>query len=647
MQTAKSAWGTNCLEPPAEPSSTPLNRDLCLYTFNYLDHGLAIKSGLTWNSLFTLYVQDYGTWFAITPENRYETKVADTPGLQWLTPARPLNPLPVQTYMRNLYEPGLMARLIDCNVVNRCAAAFKPLPNLSTLNWVLPSVSITRVKPGQEANTLDVTVEAKVGAYVSPRGVRTSSGIYDLQLFRNGKLVGQLPGARVVEEPNAAQSPATAACPWRPANRLAVGSGTLGCRDINWAVNPNARLEKTFTVAIASDPAADNIFSAYAFNEDRVKGDTFTYPNLTPRTPGPSDNQQIQQERADVSRARVGWSRRAPRAYVLAIGINAYDNRSWSLNFATTDAETIATRLRETGRLPGYSDVRTLALLAQADAGPDQPRATKTNICFALQLLARPTADAKPPDCDPRHPNTPNPLRGRGFEPASPDDVVVISFSGHGWAEESNQFYLVPSDGRMDAAGRAPDPQSLISSMDLTNWLRDVDAGESAIIIDACHAAASVATAGFKPGPFGDAGLGQLSFDKGIRILTAAQADGLAMEDPGLRQGLLTYALVREGLGDPDPQADRDLKAPALLLGADQRLSLDAWLSYAAQRLPALSRAVVLRRMSPAEDQGELTFDPPTGVAPVPAQEPSLFDFTGKASRVSVSAKGSVAGPRR
>ena len=51
-----------------------------------------------------------------------------------------------------------------------------------------------------------------------------------------------------------------------------------------------------------------------------------------------------------------------------------------------------------------------------------------------------------------------------------------------------------------------PLPQALakfISSEELSEWLRPIDAGEMALIIDACHSAASVDQPGFKPGRWG------------------------------------------------------------------------------------------------------------------------------------------------
>ena len=46
----------------------------------------------------------------------------------------------------------------------------------------------------------------------------------------------------------------------------------------------------------------------------------------------------------------------------------------------------------------------------------------------------------------------------------------------------------------------------------------------------------------------GSRGLGQLAYNKAMMVLAASQADDVALESGSLAQGLLTYALVREGL---------------------------------------------------------------------------------------------------
>src|SRR5260370_968053 len=69
-----------------------------------------------------------------------------------------------------------------------------------------------------------------------------------------------------------------------------------------------------------------------------------------------------------------------------------------------------------------------------------------------------------------------------------------------------------------------------LSSDELSGWLREVDAGELVMIVDTCHSEATVAYDGFKPGPMGSRGLGQLAYDKGMRILAASKSGQSAVE---------------------------------------------------------------------------------------------------------------------
>jgi len=62
-----------------------------------------------------------------------------------------------------------------------------------------------------------------------------------------------------------------------------------------------------------------------------------------------------------------------------------------------------------------------------------------------------------------------------------------------------------------------------------------------------------------------------------MRILAATQADNVALESEKLGQGLLTYALVDEGL--KAHKAAPDGKGP---------ITIGAWLRYAEKRVPQL-----------------------------------------------------------
>jgi uncharacterized caspase-like protein len=76
-------------------------------------------------------------------------------------------------------------------------------------------------------------------------------------------------------------------------------------------------------------------------------------------------------------------------------------------------------------------------------------------------------------------------------------------------------------------------------------------------------------------------GLAQLAYEKGMYILTAAQSYQAALEATQLGHGLLTYALVEEGL--KTPVADNEPK--------DGVLSAREWLDFATERVPQMQEA--------------------------------------------------------
>ena len=515
--------------------------------------------------------------FTTAPDGRYDSDLGpDTRAFHWIMPDDPWTPLAPQTFMRDYYEPRLGARLTACALARSCRTAFPPVRPIVGLERSLPRVQVTSVRMGATAALVDV--EARAGRPSAP-GEPEAGAVYDLRLFRDGKLVGQFPGA--------ATSTGEAGI-WRDQNRIRPDADGV--------------VRRRFQVPLPTGPAGVLKVTAYAFNADRVKSETAVWTGPRPDS---------------VPRTR--------RAFVLAIGENHYPrNTAWNLNFAATDARRMAKGLRA---IPGF-EVTALTLLSDGET----TQGTKSAIRDALALIANPMLGGQPLDRAAALAR----LRAAGvaeaalagLQTATPDDVVILSFSGHGWVDKGGGFFLLPSDAEAEPGSGAPRPATLISSAELTDWMRDIDAGEVAVIIDACHSAASIETHGFKPGPFGDAGLGQLAFDKGLRLLAGAQADAVAMEDASLGQGLLTYALVREGLNDePAPGV-----SGRSFVGA---ISLDAWLRAAAARLPVLSQMIAEQRMTPGARGQAIVFTPLSGGPGRPAaQEPTLFDFTGAPSRV-------------
>lgn len=511
-----------------------------------------------------------GDWVAVDSEGRFDTNALDgVEGLHWIGPDAPLKPLPVEVFMREYFEPRLVERIL-------AGERFAPVRSVAELNPVQPSVSISSFAKGP-AGTVTVNVEvAKASGerLRAGRPVPIQTGVYDVRLFRDGQLVGYAPaeGGEV---------------------RLdASGKATL-----------------TFENVKLPTGAKQAEFSAYAFNVDRVKSETSraTYTVESPTLPVRG------------------------RAYVVSVGVNDYDDPKLALRYAANDARRIESLLTERLNAMGaYDEVVPVRLISDETTRA----ATKANVKAVLDLLSGRTPE-------------PGALAGVAnadrLLAAGPDDLVVITFSGHGYAAADGTFYLVPSDvGESAAAGVGPAsaaggkllahtvaaPAGLaailprcVSNDELALWLRDLDAGEIALVVDACQSAASIQTEGFKPGPMGSRGLGQLAYDKGMRVLAATQTDNVALENAKLEQGLLTYALTHDGI----EKRQADFKP------VDQAIGLSEWLSYGVKRVPELYREVRTGKLTTfgGEQPRILVHGAPPEKSPArKTQQPALFDFS-------------------
>jgi WD40 repeat protein len=558
---------------------SPDGRFLLGHGFDGFEHLYEVATG---RELCRFITRADGSWVVVDPEGRFDASDLDEiQGVHWLAPEDPLKPLPLEIFMRDYYEPRLLARILS-------GEKLAPVRALAEVNRAQPVVRIASVEQIKERPELArVTVEVSRPANASPtRG----AGVYDLRLFRGGQLVAYAPS----EDGEVKTDPAT-------------GKATVTFEDVRL---PRPRED-------SGGEARRVEFTAYAFNEDRVKSATARF---------------VFEPSAPLAAAKG-------RAYVISVGVNAYENEEWDLRFAANDArrlqEVVAARVREGGEYEEVVSVPLISDYASAGGRKASPRvlketaATKKNFKAVLDLLVGRKVDEQV-------------LKGipnaEKLKRATPEDLVLISFSSHGYADERGRFFLFTSDvgtsGELhDALGRA------ISSDELGAWLRDVDAGELILVVDACHSAASVQGEGFKPGPMGSRGLGQLSYDKGMRILTSTQADDVALESGLIEQGLLTYALTHDGL----ESARADFKPK------DARITVAEWLAYGVERVPTLhaeveQRLAAMKAAAHAADAANLNGEGQARVVLFPddggrnlkvkvsgqstrTQQPALFDF--------------------
>ena len=105
-----------------------------------------------------------------------------------------------------------------------------------------------------------------------------------------------------------------------------------------------------------------------------------------------------------------------------------------------------------------------------------------------------------------------------------------------------------------------------------------MNAGRLLFVIDACNSGQALEAEEKRRGPMNSRGLAQLAYEKGMYVLTAAQSYQAAQEVSELGHGLLTYALITEGLDSGS--ADVEPK--------DGRVVAREWLDYATGRVPRL-----------------------------------------------------------
>lgn len=572
-------------EHPSEVGSIDFIRNGRIALTASGDSSLRLWDTATGLELCRLVSFDNGDWVVITPDGRFDTNNLDEiKGLHWVTSDAPFTTLPLEIFMRQYYEPRLLPRII-------AGEKFNAVPSLADLNRVQPKVEITKITKPDADGRVSVTVEvgrAKSETQRDAKGNFLATDVYDLRLFRDGQLVGYAP-----KEGREVRLDAE------------TGKAVITFADIRLPRKPDVRQVE---------------FSAYAFNVAQVKSathrKTFELPNNLPPRKG--------------------------RAYVISIGVNAYENTTFDLSFAANDARrlqrVVSDRLAKTGDYAARDLVSVQLISDYEMRGTSrimtERAATKRNFQAVLELLSGKEVD----------PQLLKEIPGADkIERARPEDLVLISFSSHGYAVPNGDFYFILSDTG-PGTEKVATPELLrraVSSEELSLWLRDVDAGEMVLVVDACQSTAVVERQGFKPGPMDSRGLGQLSYDKSMRILTATQADNVALENSLVQQGLLTYALVQDGL-----EAMRADFKPR-----DRQITLSEWLAYGVERVPKLYEEMMRGRLlndgkgiagafslrvlpdkgnAASSSRPRATQKQPPAALPAKIQQPSLFDFARK-----------------
>jgi WD40 repeat protein len=206
------------------------------------------------------------------------------------------------------------------------------------------------------------------------------------------------------------------------------------------------------------------------------------------------------------------------RLFVLAIGIDHYNNKSLTLNFAVADAKSFAADVRKAAA-PLFSSVEVTELI--------DGQATRAGIEAEFERLAR---------------------------EVRPNDTFLFYVASHGMLDETtNRFLLVPSD-MSDLASWQVIARQAIDDSTLVGLLSRIEARDALLFLDTCHS-----------GKVTMDSLANVGHETGRYILAASASTQEALDSYDDRNGVFVYAL-REGLSGKAGE-DADGNVGALSLG--------------------------------------------------------------------------------
>lgn len=343
------------------------------------------------------------------------------------------------------------------------------------------------------------------------------------------------------------------------------------------ATTRTGRMQVDFEVV-----AGPNELSAYCFSEDDV--------------------------RSEIVRVTIEGDRslqRRGKAYIVAAGGDAYTGNLRPLRYAAADATFTLDVLRSSLEAAGRYDVVPVLLY-----GGD---ATRKNLLAALDRLGG--REGLPQGVGPA-------ALGK-LAKARLEDAVFIFFAGHGSAN-GDRYVLYP----VDATG-GPRATGGITDLELEAALRGINAGHLILILDTCQSGQLLAAEESRRGPLNTRGFAQLAYEKQLQVLAAAQSYQLAYEDNDLSHGMLTYALIHDGLDG----FLADVAPP------DRTLRSREWLRYALRRVPELQGVVARARLARGQ-----AFFPSGGPIDLRIQQPQVYLPAASADSLVIAARPTPAG---
>ncbi|CAL1520895.1 caspase family protein [Chitinophaga sp. MM2321] len=424
------------------------------YTKNFTGY-MCVMDRRTKKVVANLYPDIYkGNWAVVDMEGRFD---GNSGVLSTMYHATDKELVPLDAMFEKFYTPRLLARILNGEKLD-------PIPDLNNLNKV-PTVAITFSEGARNLLVSDETDTEKImtkngKATLTITATSPGDGVSEIRLFRNGKLV-ETTRNLVVEDD----------------------------------VKSKRELSKTYTIDLVEGA---NTFKAIALNSQRTESKPVELiAQYQPDKPAPSAESSFQ-------------------IHLLVVGINAYKNPKYNLNYALADA-TAFKNVIEGGARSLFSKVNTHFI---TDAS-----ASKAGIMKAFNEIKT---------------------------NARPNDLFVFYYAGHGVLNDAKDFFLVPHDvtqmyGKEDALENNGFSASL-----LQQYSKEIKAQKQLFILDACQSAGALENVVGARGALEEKAIAQLARSTGTHWLTASGSEQFASEFGQLGHGAFTWCILQALKGEAD-----------------------------------------------------------------------------------------------
>jgi hypothetical protein len=233
--------------------------------------------------------------------------------------------------------------------------------------------------------------------------------------------------------------------------------------------------------------------------------------------------------------------------YALLVGVGRSSYPAWSLPVTVRDVRALKAVLGDPHYCGYINDPQHLRTLTDEDA-------TKKNILHALETL-------------------------EGAVAQDPEATVFIYYSGHGWLQNEDRYFLIPHDAN---------PRTLASTAlpaeRFIQRLRRIRAKRLLVILDTCHAEGMAAAKNTMPVSFGVQAapedlVEQLSQGSGRVVFTSCRGEQSSWIFPDQSLSLFTHHLIGALKGAGSKAGEKAVRVSSLM-------------QYVAQHVPDSARTL-------------------------------------------------------